>query len=105
MEMFVVVVAAAGFYMFNLPHVHPCQMALPVRWEIIFAHHLHQVDSVPWVAAGCRSRSDVVETMGFVMGSAWAQHPQFPLKVSGEGGARVCYSQRSCRSEAVILNA
>lgn len=40
MEMFVVVVAAAGFYMFNLPHVHPYQMALPGKWEIIVAHHL-----------------------------------------------------------------
>lgn len=69
MEMFVVAVAAAGFYMFNLPCVHPCQMALPVRWEIIFAHHLHQVDAGPQAAAGCSSRLDVVETIGFVMGS------------------------------------
>lgn len=68
MEMFVVA-AAAGFYMFNLPHVHPCQMALPVRWEIIFAHHLHQVDNGPWAAAGCHSCLDMAETMGFVMGS------------------------------------
>lgn len=69
MEMFVVVVAAAGFYMFNLPHVHLCQMALPVKWEIIFAHHLHQVDAGPWAAAGHCSRLDVVETMGFVIDS------------------------------------
>ena len=70
METFVVVVAAAGFYMFNLPHVHPCQMALPIRWEmVIFAHHLHQVDASPRAAAGCGSHLDMVATMGFVMGS------------------------------------
>ena len=64
----VVVVAAAGFYIFNLPHVHLCQMALPVRWEIISAQHLHQFDSGLWAAAGSGSRSDMVEVMGFVMG-------------------------------------
>lgn len=65
MEMFVVV--AAGFYMFNLPHVHPCQMALPVRSEIIFAHHLLQVDAGPRAAAGCGSCLDMMETMGFAI--------------------------------------
>lgn len=69
MEMFGFVVTAAGFYMFNLPHVHPCQMALPVRWEIIFANHLHQVDAGPQAAAGCGFCLDLVETMGFVVGS------------------------------------
>lgn len=69
MEMVVVVVAAPGFYMCNLSHVHLCQMALPKEQEIIFAHHLHQFDAGSWAAAGYGSCLDMVETMGFVMGS------------------------------------
>lgn len=80
MEMVVVVAAAASFYMFNLPHVHPCQMAVPVRCEIIFAHHLHHVDADPWASAGCGSHLDVMKAMGFVPAlwdkvEVWAQHP------------------------------
>lgn len=61
MEM--VVPAAAGFYMFNLLHVHLCQMAVPIRCEITFAHHLHHVDANPWASAGCGSHLDMVEAM------------------------------------------
>lgn len=65
MEM-VAVAAAARFYMFNLLHVHLCQMAVPTRCEITFAHHLHHVDADPWASAGCGSRLDMVEATGFV---------------------------------------
>lgn len=61
MEMLVAVVAAAGFYMFNLPHVHLYQMALPVRYEIIFVYHLHHADAD--ATAGCNFHLDMVETM------------------------------------------
>lgn len=66
MEM-VVVAAAASFYMFNLPHVHLCQMVVPIRCEIIFARHLDHVDADPRASAGCGSHLDMVEAMGFVL--------------------------------------
>lgn len=64
MEMVVVAAAAASFYMFNLLHVHLCQMAVPTRCEIIFAHCLHHVDDAdPWASAGCGTCLDVMEAM------------------------------------------
>lgn len=99
MEMFVVVVAAAGFYMFNLPHVHPCQMAVPIRWEIISVLHLHQVDVGPWslqASFGCGGKHGALSwVMWNGADPAWAQHSQLPLAAAGGGGERVGYAQRS----------
>lgn len=55
MEMFVVVVVVAIFYIFNFPHVHLCQMVLRVTVEKTVERCLHLVELNPQAAVdACR---------------------------------------------------